>query len=205
MARPRAWRPFNQAYVDGGWRGFHDFDSGAKLLDWGAHTFDLCQWANGSDETLPIEFEPRPEVAGDNMIVCKYANGVEVVMRRSGWLGLGSCPVRFEGEGGWIETGDTGKTVTSIDSLRAKMPIPPKEVGTTPTFHVRNFFDCVKSRAQPACNADITRKSHIACHAAAIAWLLKRTLKFDPATESFIGDEEANRLRGRAAREPWTV
>src|SRR6516165_4056085 len=43
---PAPWRPFNQAYIDGRWRGYYDFDSGAKLLDWGAHTVDLCQRAN---------------------------------------------------------------------------------------------------------------------------------------------------------------
>lgn len=202
---PAPWRPYNQKYVDGGWRGFHDFDSGAKLLDWGAHTLDLCQWANDSDETLPIEFEPKPEIQGDNVIVCRYANGIEVVLRRSGWNGLGSCPVRFEGDEGWIETGDSGRSLVSLDSLRRSMPIPPKEIGTTPTYHVRDFFDCVKTRGKTAANADIARKSHIACHAAAIAWILQRKLKFDPTTESFVDDEEANRMRGRASREPWTV
>ncbi|REJ88892.1 MAG: gfo/Idh/MocA family oxidoreductase [Planctomycetota bacterium] len=202
---PAPWRPYNRAYVDGHWRGFHDFDSGAKLLDWGAHTLDLCQWANDADETLPIEYEPQLDVPDDNVIVARYANGVETVLRRSGWLGLGSCPVRFEGEEGWIETGDTGRTVTSIDSVRAGIPVPPDEIGTTPTFHVRDFFDCVKSRAKTAANADVCRKSHIACHAAAIAWLLKRKLKMDPETEMFIDDDEANRMRGRASREPWTV
>ena len=49
------------------------------------------------------------------------------------------------------------------------------------------------------------RKSHIACHAAAIAWKLGRKLKFDPVTEMFIGDEEANRLRVRSERQPWAV
>ncbi len=202
---PAPWRPYNREYVDGGWRGFHDFDSGAKLLDWGAHTLDLCQWANDSDDTIPIEYEPMPEIPNDNVIVCRYANGVEAVLRRSGWNGLGSCPVKFEGDEGWIETGDTGRSLVSLDSLRMSMPIPPKEIGTTPTFHVRNFFDCVKSRAKTATNADIARKSHIACHAAAIAWILQRKLKMDPVTETFIDDEEANRMRGRAAREPWTV
>ncbi len=201
---PAPWRPFNQTYVDGGWRGFHDFDSGSKLLDWGAHTLDLCQFANQADETTPIEFEPRPDIEDDNVIECKYANGVKVVLRRSGWMGLGTCPVRFEGEEGWVETGDTGKIVVSNDTLRSRLP-PPREPGTLPTNHVRNFFDCVKSRAQPAANADIARKSHIACHAAAIAWILKRKVLFDPANEEFIGDEEANRMRTRAMREPWCV
>jgi hypothetical protein len=43
------------------------------------------------------------------------------------------------------------------------------------------------------------RRSHTACHAAALAWLLNRTLKFDPAKGEFIGDDEANGLRSRPA------
>jgi hypothetical protein len=70
---------------------------------------------------------------------------------------------------------------------------------------VRDFLNCVKSRATPAANADVAARSHIACHAAAIAWILGRKLTFDPATEEFVGDDEANRMRARAMREPWTV
>lgn len=201
---PAPWRPYNQRYVDGGWRGYFDFDSGATLHDWGAHTLDLCQWANQADDTTPIEFEPI-DVPDDNVIVGRYANGVKFVLRYSGWLGLGTCPVRFEGDEGWIETGDTGQTAVYPDSLRSELAPPPAERGTAPKNHVRDFLDCVKSRAKPAANADITARSHIACHAAAIAYRLGRKLTFDPAKEEFIGDEEANRMRSRAMREPWTV
>ena len=76
--------------------------------------------------------------------------------------------------------------------------------GTYPA-HLRNFFDCVKSRAQPATNADIARSSHVASHAAAIAWMLDRKVRFDPAKEEFVGDQEANRMRTRAMREPWKI
>lgn len=72
---PAPWRPFNQKYVDGRWRGQWDFDSGAKLLDWGAHTVDLCQWANQADDSMPIEYEPS-----DKNIVCHYANGVKLIL-----------------------------------------------------------------------------------------------------------------------------
>jgi hypothetical protein len=48
------------------------------------------------------------------------------------------------------------------------------------------------------------RRSHIACHAAAIAWVLNRKLKFDPVKEEFVGDAEANRLRSRPERD-WTA
>ena len=55
---PAPWRPYNHAYVEGRWRGQYDFDSGARLLDWGAYTVDLCQWANDADATTPVSFEP---------------------------------------------------------------------------------------------------------------------------------------------------
>ena len=200
---PAPWRPFNQAYVDGGWRGFYDFDSGATLLDWGAHTLDLCQAAAGADGTTPVEYEPV-DIPNDNVIACRYANGVKVILRRGGWLGLGTCPVRFEGDEGWVETGDTGRIAVSLDSLRAELP-NPTITGTSTQTHVRDFFNCVKSRGRTAANENVMRKSHIACHAAAIAWKLGRKLKFDPTTETFVGDDEANRMRSRAARGPWAV
>jgi predicted dehydrogenase len=194
---PAPWRPYNHAYVDGGWRGYYDFDSGAKLLDWGAHTVDLCQWANQADETTPVEYEPD----GDT-VYARYANGVKLVMRPDGWLGLGTCPVRFEGEEGWVETGDSGKIEVHPASLRSELHLI---AGTSTTHNVRNFLDCVKSGALPYSHSGVMRHSHIACHAAALAWQLGRKLTFDPAKEAFVGDEEANNLRSRAMREPWHI
>ena len=40
---------------------------------------------------------------------------------------------------------------------------------------------------------------------AAMAWMLNRKLKFDPVKEEFIGDDEANGLRSRPARDAWAV
>jgi predicted dehydrogenase len=201
---PAPWRPYNARYVRGGWRGYHDFDSGATLLDWGAHTADLCQWANDSDNTTPLTYEP---VEGGS-IICKYANGVKLVMRRGGfsregkWLGLGTCPVRFEGDEGWVETGDSGAIKMYPESLMGERQRYLRR-GTDPAGHSSNFFDCVRSRALTACNADVMRHSHLTCHAAAIAWMLGRKVTFDPKTEAFVGDEEANRIRTRAKRAPW--
>lgn len=200
---PAPWRPFNQTYVDGRWRGFHDFDSGAKLLDWGAHTVDLCQLACDADGSMPVEWEPQ-DVAGDNVIHGRYENGVKIVLRKTGWLGLGTCPVRFEGTQGWIETGDSGRIAVSDDQLRSELP-PPADAGTIPWKHVRDFFDCVKTRGKTLANADVMRSSHIACHAAAISWLLGRKLEFDPQAEKFVGDDQANRMCSRAMRSPYGV
>ena len=75
--------------------------------------------------------------------------------------------------------------------------------GTDPIKHIRNFVDCVKSREKPTANSTVTRYGHIASHAAAIAWKLDRKLAFDPVKESFINDEEANRMCSYTRRAPW--
>jgi hypothetical protein len=81
-----------------------------------------------------------------------------------------------------------------------------EEIGGYPaTFHVRNFLDCVKTRSQPRTNAEAACNAHIACHAANVSLALGRSLKFDPDKHEFIGDDEANRLRSEALREPWRL
>jgi predicted dehydrogenase len=203
---PAPWRPYNREYVQGNWRGYWDFDSGCRLLDWGAHTVDLCQWANRADDTTPVDYEPA-----ENRVTARYANGVQLVLdflrtpfgRRPGWVqALGTCPVRFVGADGWVEVGDSGGIEVHPASLRSEL----RGLGNRPVegldvrAHARNFFTCVRSRARPAANSRVMRHSHIACHAAALAWLLNRRLRFDPAREEFIDDAEANGLRALPSR-----
>lgn len=203
---PAPWRPYNGKYVAGQWRGYYDFDSGARLLDWGAHTVDLCQWANRADDSGPISFEPS-----DTDIRCRYENGVELILdflptpfgdRGPNWITrLGTCPVRFVGEEGWVETGDSGDTEVSSEPLRRELQATATRVrGLDVSAHARNFFDCVKSRQPPVTNAEVMRNSHLACHAAAMAWMLKRKLTYDPTRQAFVDDDEANGLRSRPAR-----
>ncbi len=205
---PAPWRPYNSKYVAGRWRGHHDFEAGGNFLDWGAHTLDLCQWANQSDHTTPLEFE-----ATDKEIVGTYANGVKVVCDflptafgdRSPQYrtSTGTCPVRFEGSEGWVETGDSSEIALSDNLMKDRKQIFQK-VGTSAASHARNFFDCVKSRKKTVCNEDVMRKSHLACFAAQMAWQLGRKITFDPVREEFVNDDEANRMRSRATRQPWS-
>ncbi|NOY41897.1 MAG: Gfo/Idh/MocA family oxidoreductase [Planctomycetes bacterium] len=195
---PAPWRPYNSKYVAGRWRGHYDFHGGG-ILEWGAHTVDLCQLANSADDTAPIEYVPN-----ESGVTCTYANGVKLIMRDHDWLGLGTCSVRFVGEDGWVETGDSGAMKIEPDSLLSEKKVFTR-VGTSAYTHVANFLDCVRSRRLTRANASAAGQSHIVCHAAYIAWQLGRTLKFDPVKEEFAGDEEANRMRSRATRAPWTV
>ncbi|HEX3658032.1 MAG TPA: Gfo/Idh/MocA family oxidoreductase [Pirellulales bacterium] len=196
---PAAWRPFNQKLLDG-----FNFEKGGGLvgggvLEWGSHCVDLCQWAVG-DRPAPVEYNPPK----DGQIVTRYDNGVELIFRETGWLPLGSCPVRFEGETGWVEAGDSGKLVLSSPALLAGRKVEEID-GYPATFHVRDFLDCVKSRSRPKGNVEAACQAHIACHAANIALFLDRKVTYDHKTNSFVGDEPANRLRSEALREPWRL
>lgn len=200
---PAAWRPYASKGLDafnfekGG--GFIGGFGGGGVLEWGSHCVDLCQWAV-DDCPPPIEYNP-PQ---NGEIVCKYENGVELIFRDKDWLPLGSCPVRFEGETGWVETADSGKLALSSPDLLAGRVVP--EIAEYPaTFHVRDFLDCVKTRGLPKGNYAAARDAHIACHAANVALYLKRQVKYDLKKAEFIGDDQANRLRSEALREPWRL
>ena len=196
---PAAWRPFNEQLLDG-----FNFEKGGGLvgggvLEWGSHCVDLCQWALG-DCLPPVEYN-APQ---DGHLIARYENGTELIFRETGWIPLGSCPVRFEGEDGWVEAGDSGKLVLSSPELLAGRKVA--EIGGYPaTFHVRDFLDCVKTRRQPKGNADAACNAHIACHAANIALALDRRVNLDLNKMEFVDDEPANRLRSEALREPWRL
>jgi predicted dehydrogenase len=196
---PAAWRPYNRGLIGSGFEKGGGMVGGG-VLEWGSHCVDLCQWAASADHTAPVEYHPVENAQA----TARYASGVKLVMRNDGWLPLGSCPVRFEGETGWVEAGDSGKLALSSPALLAGKKVA--EIGGYPaTFHVRDFLNCVRSRGQPRANADVACQSHIVCHAANIAIFLGRTLRYDPAKNEFLGDEQANRLRSEAIREPWRV
>ena len=203
------WRPYNAGYVAGGWRGHDDFDSGYGVNEWGSHTVDLCQWAAGANDTAPVEYEPFPD-----RIECRYANGVKLVLdflrEPFGNLSphftptLGTCPVRYEGTEGWVETADSGNIEVSSPALKTEVQAS-RRAGTDPAGHAANFFQCIRSRGLTNANSNIMRHSHLACHGAAIAWKLNRKLTLDPDKEQFVNDAEANRLLSRPLREPWKI
>ena len=206
------WRPYNKAYIDGGWRNHFDFHGGG-ILEWGAHTVDLCNWAGTNDQRLPVLYEPtgvgakdpgKWDGTNDAGCIATYADGLKLVMRSIGWMGLGTCSVRYEGQDGWVETGDSGRLEFSSGKLRAEQKLCI-EAGTSALSHIRNLLESIKTRKPAHSNAEVVARSHIICHAAYIAWQLGRPLKLDPVKIEFIGDEEANRMRSRALRDPWRI
>ena len=73
----------------------------------------LADWAKGCDDTSPVEYWKE----GDRYMA-RYADGVKLVIRKG--LRFGSCPVRFEGDEGWVETGDSGSVDVHPRSLRGE-------------------------------------------------------------------------------------
>ena len=194
---PAPWRPYNSEYYSRGFWSWHGDFSGGSINEWGSHTADLCQWANDADDTSPVEYE----IINENQDVsCLYENGVRLILTSG--LRFGSCPVRFEGEDGWVETGDSGQIETSPTSLLAERNFAG---GYPADNHIREFLNCVKSRRQPSANADVAHRSISSCHAANVCVRLGRKVQWDPVKEEFVNDDEANRLRARAYRQPWRL
>lgn len=190
---PAQWRPYNAKYPTRGfWSGHWDF-SGASITEWGSHTVDLCQWANQTDDTGPVEYWQE----GDRFLA-RYENGVKLVIRTG--LRFGSCPVRFEGDEGYVEVGDSGEMEVYPKSLLGERKFLG---GYPPDDHVRAFLDCMKTRQECIANAEVAHRSITVCHVANICKRLGRPIKWNPAKEECIDDPEANRMRSRAYREPW--
>lgn len=208
---PCPWRPYNSGYVNGGgWYHFYDFATDVAM--WGAHT--VAQALAGLDltdvRTIELEFE-KP----DATMVTHLSNGVKLVLYRvagSVWeqceFWHGACGERFDGPEGWVAAAD-GYAQTDVSSpalLRDYRKVLADYVARTqrPLNHVQDFLDCVRSRRRPVANPDVMQVSMNICLAADICEQLRRSLTFDFRKAEFVGDAEANRLRSRAMRVPFT-
>ena len=202
---PCPWRPFNKSYVAGGWRGYYDFHTGS-IGEWGAHTIAQCQVAMGCGETSGIHYGYVENESGDGMKI-RYANGVTMVLQQKGWHG--SCGVQYEGDEGWVAVADGYSTLdASSPALLTDFARLTKDYSMRTgraLNHVRNFFDCIKSRGRTVANEVIMHRSMSTVHAANICMWLKRDMTWDPACEAFVNDDAANRLRSRAARAGWAM
>lgn len=202
---PCPWRPYNPEYTRGGWRGHYDFHTSC-IGEWGAHTFAQAQAGIDQLDTSPVEYEYVNNPTGDGM-VARFANGVKLVLSRGDKYWHGSCGMRFDGPEGWVSVADGySRPEVSHPRLLADFnKVVQDYIARTqrPMSHVRDFFNCVKSRRLTVANPVVMHRSMSTVHAANICMWLKRSLKYDPAREAFIGDAEANRLRSRAMRAPY--
>ncbi len=203
---PCPWRPYNSAYVRGAWRGYYDFHTSC-IGEWGAHTFAQAQAGIDCLNTSPVAYEYVKNDTGHGMVT-HFANGVKMILIREGMF-RGSCAMRFEGTEGWVECGDGySRPLCSSPSLLAeyeRITADYQARTQRPFSHMRDWLDCIRTRRAPVANPQVMYHSMVTVHAANICMWLRRDVRYDPVKAEFINDPEANRLRSRAAREPWQI
>jgi predicted dehydrogenase len=176
------------------WRNYKEY-AGGGLSDMGAHHFDIAQWALNVDGSGPVKIEP-PE-KGNSGLTFTYANGVVMVHG-----GPSGCT--FVGSGGVIYV-DRGK-LQSIPGDLFKTPLTDKDAKLyDATNHRRNWIECVKSRKETICPAEVGHRTSTVCQLGNIGYWVRRALKWDPVKEQFIDDKGANKLVDRELRGDWKL
>jgi predicted dehydrogenase len=217
---PAPWRPFNGRFHRYGkpphvvpWHFCRDF-GGGNLTSNAVHAFDVVQWGLGMDDSGPVEIVP-PETNQCPVLTYKYASGVLLQVDwkldrqkhvvPAGWdenTRIQNFGAVFVGEDGWIHVGRRGYLESHPKEILEESP-----ARTDPWHPVNNhhqdWLRCIKTRQRPACDVAVGCQSTIVSHLGCIAHWTGRALKWDPATEQFLDDDEANRLRWRAMRGPW--
>jgi predicted dehydrogenase len=202
---PRA--PYHQDRCFYRFRFIRDY-SGGQTTNFGCHSNDIVQWALGTDDTFPVEYEdigsefpPKGDLFNTPTKVAfraLYANGV-VLECKTDPLSFGA---RFEGTDGWLRV--TAKGIECEPGSIRDSTITDHETHlyVSPN-HYRNFLDCVKSRKEPIEPVEVGHHTAALCHLGNIAMLLKRKIKWDPAREEIVGDAEAAAMLERPLRSPW--
>ncbi|MGI8905967.1 MAG: Gfo/Idh/MocA family protein [Candidatus Sumerlaeaceae bacterium] len=203
---PAPWTPYAPAKIHKNWRWNADY-GGGLLTDWVGHHVDIAHWGLGLDETGPVEVEATGvspvglwNTPTDYDVHCKYANGI--TMQVSSAVRHGT---KWIGEGGkWIFV-DRGKLEASSQKILDEV-IGPGEIRLTKSNdHYDNFLECVRSRKQTITPCEIAHRSTSVAHIGMVGIKVGRKLRWDPATELFDNDPEAQRLLGKVYRSPWRL
>lgn len=200
---PAPMRPYHSVLSPRGvhkhfpaWRSFCEYGGGG-MTDWGAHHFDIAQWALDMDKSGPVEIVLPDNPKLGSGVKYRYANGVEV-------LHGGPSGITFIGTDGEIFA-DRGK-VTSKPEEIVKTPIGDNDVhlylapGHSHSGHRQDWVNCVRSRQQPNCPIEVGARSVAVCHLGNVAYLHadeigSKSLQWDPEKWEFVGNDAANKWR----------
>lgn len=209
---PTAEAPYSESRVhpqEGwgrpGWLQIERYCLG-MITGWGSHMNDIAQWGNGSDKTGPIEMEATAEFPKRGIFDVhttfkaegKYANGVKLLQE------TGKAGVKFEGDEGWIFVTRGEFSASDPKLLKEKLPKNAEKLYVSDS-HMGNFLDCMRTRKDPITRVEIGHRSNSVCLITHIAMKLGRKLRWDPKTERFKNDDEANRMLDYPHRAPWKI
>ena len=205
---PAPEAPYTKDRVHFNFRWIWDY-SGGIICDWGAHLFDTAQWANDTERSGPVEIDGKGthwegglyDTVKDYDVTYRYENGVVMTCTS------GNPSLKFFGSKGWVgNVGWRAKLQASSDKiLNSVIENGETRLFTNPGGEHRNFLDCVKSRKDPYFPVDIGHRVSTVCHLANLSIKLGRPLKWNPAKEHFVKDDEANALCSREMRKPWSL
>ncbi len=200
---PAPKAPFNKLRHPYNFRWFYDY-SGGKMTDWGAHHNDIAQWGLGMDGSGPTSVEASGvfpteglyDVATSFEITYTYATGQKAICSSDGRFGI-----TFEGDDGWVWV-TRGDIETSPKELRNDQFGPGDERLYFSGSHHQNWVDCIKSRERCICDVEVGHRSVSVCHLGNIALRTGRKLDWDPVSEAFVDDPDANRWLSKPYRAP---
>lgn len=208
----------------GTFRWWYEY-SGGKFTDWGAHHVDIATWAigehgegsgpieiDGSDAKHPVEFrdgyplvDDHFNTAHDYAVICKFPSGIEMNITSRSDNGI-----LFEGTKGRIFVSRGRITGTPIEQNWDKESFNESSLtrlykGKPAESHKANFYRCIREGGLPVSDVYSHVQALNTCHLAAIAARLGRTIRWDPKTESIVGDEQAASFFARQPREGYEI
>lgn len=205
---PARMVPFDKTRCHWNWRWQYNF-GGGQLADWIEHHYDCAALAMGVAGMQPTEIrnvtytargnEPFFDTATDYAFDAHYANGV-VIEVSTGFRG----GMTIEGEEGtvWVNRGKIEHSSKALDGL----VIPTRQLALArgAPSHMDNFLECVRTGATPRCPISEAHNIAAVAHLANACIRSNMTgLKWNPATESIVGDTDAAPLIGRTYRAPF--
>jgi len=182
-----------------GWRCYWDYGS-RKFGDWGAHHFDIVQWALGRDDTGPVEFIPAGHEGAEHHHY-RYADGITVWRDKKPDHGH---MIRFIGTEGEVHV-SRGKIASLPEELvRHRFSDDDVQLEVS-NDHRRNFIASIQSREPTICPATVGHRTASICHLAAIAERLGRAFRWDPVAENVLDDAGARAMQDRPRREGYEL
>ena len=196
---PSPMKPYHPHRTHGHFRGYWDYDGGG-LADMGQHYLDPIQYFLGKDDTSPVEISAKSQSPAHpeavqmwDSVEMTYADGCRILFESENVKSDREMPF-IEGPKGRIYKGFRFDPPSLAEAVSV-LPDPPAQVD--------DFIESKKTRRKFGLNEETSNRSCHLVNLANIAIRLGRTLRFDPVTEHFVNDDEANRLVDQPLRAPW--